>query len=94
MKHIILSAIKKNNEVQIKIDFSYDYKTKEYIKKFPNVKWSTTHKGFYLPFSKATANQLHLYLKEENYNVDHQQLINYQEITTKLCPLNESLKKI
>ena len=93
MKHIILSAFKKNNEVQIKIEFSYDYKTKEYIKKFPNVKWNTTHKGFYLPFSKAIANQLYLYLKEGNYSIDYHQLTDYQKNNKKLSPLNENFKK-
>ena len=71
MSLITLSPLVHRNQQQVKISFDYDYEVKEYIKKFPQVKWSATHKAFYIPFSKENVNQLFLYLRENKYFVDY-----------------------
>ena len=52
MNKIHLSKLYHKNKNQIKVDFEYDYNVKEYIQKYPLVKWSNTYKTFYLPFSR------------------------------------------
>ena len=71
MTTITLSPIKHRNASQVKIGFDFNFDVKEYIKKFPEVKWSATHKAFYVPFSKDNVNRLFLYLREQNYYVDY-----------------------
>lgn len=90
MKKITLSPLKHHNIQQIKIDFTFDYDIKEYIKKFPLVKWSNTHKTFYLPFSKENTNNFYIYLKKNNYEIDYKALINKVDLknSSSLKPLN------
>lgn len=74
MKKIVLSKLYHKNKNQIKIEFDYDFKVKEYVKKYPLVKWSKTYKTFYLPFSKENANNFCIYLRKNNYQVDFKKL--------------------
>ncbi|WP_299680594.1 tyrosine-type recombinase/integrase [uncultured Tenacibaculum sp.] len=74
MSKIHLSKLYHKNKNQIKVDFEYDYNVKEYIKKYPLVKWSNTYKTFYLPFSKENANNFCIYLRKNNYHVDFKKL--------------------
>ena len=83
MLTITLSKILHRNNQQVKIDFDYNYEVKEYVKKFPEVKWSATHKAFYIPFSKENVNQLFLYLRDKNYFVDYSSLKSKQEPSKK-----------
>jgi site-specific recombinase XerD len=55
----------------VKIDFQFNEGTKNYVKKFSELKWSATHKAFYIPFSKDKVNRLFLYLREQKYYVDY-----------------------
>ena len=61
MSLIKLSPINHQNKPQVKIDFEFNYDVKEYIKKFPQTRWSATHKAFYIPFSEENVNRLFLY---------------------------------
>jgi len=70
MSKIHLSKLYHKNKNQIKVDFEYDYNVKEYIKKYPFVKWSNAYKTFYLPISKEKANNFCIYLRKNNYHVD------------------------
>lgn len=74
MTVIILSKFIHNNKNQIRIEFDYNYKVKEYIKKHPLVKWSNTYKTFYLPFSKENANNFCVYLRKNKYSVNFSKL--------------------
>ena len=75
-KKIELSLFNHKGKNQIKIDFNYDFKTKEYIKKFSLVKWSATHKTFYLPFSKENTNNFYSYLKKNGFEVNYDKVVN------------------
>ena len=74
MPTIKLSPITHHDLPQVKIDFEFNHDVKEYIKKFPQVRWSATHKTFYIPFSKENVNRLFLYLRDNKYYVDYGEL--------------------
>lgn len=93
MSKIALSLFTHQKKQQIKISFDYDFETKETVKKFDGVKWSATHKTFYLLFSKKNTNEFYKYLKDSGYTVDYQPLM--QELTkqkTVLQPLKPIFK--
>lgn len=74
MATVTLSIIEHRGEKQIKIAFAYDQDVKEYIKKFPNVKWSRTHDSYYVPYHKRKVNELFQYLRARNLYVDYSAL--------------------
>jgi len=92
MKKITLSLFTHQKNQQIKIGFMYDYDIKEYVKKFPSVRWSASHRTFYTPFSKENTNNLYQYLKKNNYTVDYTALVEKVEKSTKLEPLHLKFK--
>ena len=75
---VTLDIIQHKNKRQITISFEYNLALKELVKKHPLVKWSNTHKVFYLPFSKNNTNAIYIYLKQLGYKV------NYDAITSKI----------
>lgn len=83
MPKITLSRIHHRNNQQVKIDFDYNHDVKEYVKKFPEVKYSATHKAYYIPFSKENVNRLFLYLRDKNYFVDYSSLKSKQNQSPK-----------
>ncbi|HZH69891.1 MAG TPA: recombinase, partial [Flavobacteriaceae bacterium] len=74
MKTIVLQPLVHKNSSQIGIFFPYDLSTKDYIKKFPGVKWSQTHRVFYVKDNSANRQQLFQYLTAERYYVDYSAL--------------------
>lgn len=93
MKKITLSLFTHQKNQQIKIGFVYDDAIKEYVKKFPSVRWSATHKTFYVLFSKEITNKLYSYLKENTYAVDYSALVKKINETKKLDPLKSKFKE-
>ncbi len=75
MIRITLSPFNHKGQKQIKIHFIYDLKVKEYVKQFPKVKWSQTHKAFYVPYSRSTVDELFKFLRTKDYFVDYSQLM-------------------
>ncbi|HMB62721.1 MAG TPA: site-specific tyrosine recombinase/integron integrase [Eudoraea sp.] len=67
MVTIRLAPLHHRNRPQIKIDFDYSFPVKEYIKNFPGVRWSSTHKTFYVLFSDKTKSELCSYLHRGGY---------------------------
>lgn len=92
MKKITLSLFTHQKNQQIKIGFDYDYEVKEYVKKFPSVRWSATHRTFYLSFSKENTNNLYKYLKKNKHTVDYSALVETIEKSKKLEPLNSKFE--
>ena len=74
MQKITLNKVEHRGQQQLTLSFAYNAATKEYIKKFPGVKWSQTLKCFYVPFSKDVTNKIFLYLRHANYFVDYDSL--------------------
>lgn len=89
MIKINLSLFTHKKKLQLKIGFAYNYEVKEYVKKFPLVRWSATYRTFYLPFSKENTNNLYLYLKKNNYKVDYTNVLKTLEKQKKLAPLQD-----
>ncbi|WP_452227129.1 tyrosine-type recombinase/integrase [Lacinutrix cladophorae] len=98
MAQIELSKIQHNNQEQVKIDFEYNYDLKEYIKLFPLVKWSNSHRAYYIPFSKTNVNNLYKHLRAKQHVVDYSLIVSntYDRSTkseAKLKPLKEDYIK-
>jgi site-specific recombinase XerD len=74
-KKITLAPLQHRGELQISIDFEYDYGVKRYVKKLKNVKWSQTHRVYYVKFTSGNKKYLYLYFRNENYYLDYEQLI-------------------
>ncbi|GEQ86236.1 integrase [Patiriisocius marinistellae] len=52
----------------IAIKFEYNFEVKEYIKQFPTVRWSKTHRTFYIPYNFKTLKELKIFLIEKGYS--------------------------
>ncbi|SMC87230.1 tyrosine-type recombinase/integrase [Cellulophaga tyrosinoxydans] len=82
---ITFSKINYDKKELLLIDFPYDFKTKEYIKKFDGVTWHSRLKRFCLPFSKHLTNTFFKYLRAQNYFVDYSALKkNYTSAPTRV----------
>lgn len=46
------------------LQFSYDFKFKEYVKGFPGMTWSKTHRCFYVEYSALVLSSLEQYLQQ------------------------------
>lgn len=68
------------------VSFPYHFETKEYVKGFEGVRWSTELKSFYLPFSKTITNSLFQYLRRKKYFVD------YSALKTSGAPSSNKIK--
>ena len=84
---ITLSHINHHNKPQVKIGFEFNHDVKEYVKKFPQVRWTATHKAFYIPFTKENTNRLFLYLRDNKYYVDYSLLKPKKETSSKSTSL-------
>ncbi|CAA0159366.1 Putative integrase/recombinase [Tenacibaculum maritimum] len=73
MKKVKLSSFLHRNREQIAISFGYD-EVRIHIKKLPDVKWSQTHKTFYIPLTSKNKQELFLHLRAKNWFVDYDQL--------------------
>lgn len=74
MKTIVLELLEHKGEQQIGIYFPYDALVKDYVKQFSSVKWSQTHRVFYVEDSRENRQKLFQYLREGNYYVDYNAL--------------------
>ena len=71
MKKIsILPLVHRKNEI-IAIQFPYDDEIRLYIRELPNIKWSATHRAFYLPNTIDNKKEIYNHLRKKNYFVDY-----------------------
>ncbi|MDT8346364.1 MAG: tyrosine-type recombinase/integrase [Flavobacteriaceae bacterium] len=75
-KIITLKAFQHRGSAQISIEFDYDAEVKHYIKTFEGVKWTQTHRKFYIPNTSTQLHKLFLFLNEKGYYVDYSTLRN------------------
>lgn len=71
---ITLRFFEHNRAKQVGIGFKYDDGVKTYVKQFEGVRWSATHKTFYIGYSKALLHELFEYLRAGGYYVDYSAL--------------------
>jgi site-specific recombinase XerD len=62
MKNITLEPFMHNSLHCIAVKFPYNFETKEYIKKFTGVKWTKTHRTFYIYYTEARLEDLKEYI--------------------------------
>ena len=74
--YITLKPKNHNHEEQILICFEYSIEVREYVKKFPLVKWSNYYGEYYIPFSKTNVNNLYKHLRANQHVVDYSLLMN------------------
>eukprot|EP01093_Parvamoeba_rugata_P002083 TRINITY_DN12609_c0_g1_i1.p1 TRINITY_DN12609_c0_g1~~TRINITY_DN12609_c0_g1_i1.p1 ORF type:complete len:402 (-),score=48.42 TRINITY_DN12609_c0_g1_i1:84-1289(-) len=78
---IILSKLHHNNDNQVAIGFEYNKETKAIVKAVEGVKWSQTHKTFYVLYSKNTIYTLFSYFRSHGYYVDYDEFRKPKENT-------------
>ena len=78
---ITLSKFNHNNEDQLSIGFKFSESTTAIVKAIVGVKWSATHRTFYVSFSKDAINTLYHYFKSNGYYVDYSSLLQPTEKT-------------
>lgn len=72
MKTVItLQKLTHQGDQQIALDFSFNEAVKDYAKRFPGVKWTQTHKCFYVAYSPKNLHELFNYLQTGGYFVDY-----------------------
>lgn len=72
MKSVItLKPFEHHKHPQIGIHFKYNDVVKAYVKQYPEVRWSATHKVFYLGYTAEALHQLFQYLQKEGYYVNY-----------------------
>ncbi|GGD07220.1 hypothetical protein [Hyunsoonleella pacifica] len=97
MKRIKLTPLNYKNALQIAISFNYDDEIRSHLKKLPEVKWSQTHKTFYILFTTENKQQVYQHLRLKNWFVDYKELkvpkhIKAKSLQIKL-PHFQSIKK-
>lgn len=65
--------------LQIGIDFDYNSEVKNYLKNLEGVRWSQTHKTFYIQFTPENRKILHQYLTAKHWDVEDHELKNQDE---------------
>lgn len=71
---ITLKPLQHRGQPQIGILFDYDTEVKDFIKTFGGVKWSQTHRMFYVLNKAANRQRLFLFLTEKGFYVDYNAL--------------------
>ena len=74
MVNIVLSLLFHKNKQIIAINFKFDVEVKTYIKSIEGVKWSQTHKTFYIEYSLLNKHKLYEALRHKNWYVDYRAL--------------------
>ncbi|MGB7786948.1 MAG: site-specific tyrosine recombinase/integron integrase [Salinimicrobium sp.] len=77
MKTVRLFPLRHRYSWQIAIQFSYNLEVKDHIMALKEVKWSRTHRCFYLPFSKENKAKLYFHLRRAGYYVDYRELVGF-----------------
>ncbi|WP_100612595.1 tyrosine-type recombinase/integrase [Confluentibacter lentus] len=84
MFQITLSPLFHKNKQTIAISFKYDDAVKDYIKSIEGVKWSNTHKTFYIENSIENKRKIYQELRNKNWFVDYSALTSVKPEPTKI----------
>lgn len=74
MVNISLFPLYHRNKHSIAINFKFDTTTKDYIKTIEGVKWSKTHKTFYIEHNIVNKQKLYQKLRLKNWYIDYSKL--------------------
>lgn len=70
-KRITLKPLHHRGNAQLGIEFEYDVEVKNYIKTYQGIKWSQTHKMFYVLDTADQRNNLLQFLRRKGFYVDY-----------------------
>lgn len=87
MNQIILLPLFHRNKNLIAINFKFNLATKSYIKSIEDVKWSNTHKTFYIEHTSANLHKLYDTFRLKNWYV------NYNALKSKKVEVNKKIIK-
>ncbi|MCF7569581.1 site-specific integrase [Sabulilitoribacter arenilitoris] len=71
MIKVKLSPLKHKSVNQIAIKFNYNEKVRLHLKKLSDVKWSKTHKTFYIKYSSENKKRIYDHLRDINCFIDY-----------------------
>ena len=91
MPTVTLSSLVHRNASQIAIHFDYNADLKAYIKAFKGVRWSNTHKIFYIEQTAENKHNLFEYLRKQNHYVDYSALRSRVQNPVKKSPIKKSV---
>ncbi|MEG9329156.1 site-specific tyrosine recombinase/integron integrase [Salinimicrobium catena] len=74
MKKITLLPIMYRGDWQISITFRYDPEMKEHVKKFNGVRWSRSHRCFYVGFTAENKKKLFQHFNSKGWFIDYSKL--------------------
>lgn len=92
MTTITLEPFMHNNKSCMGIKFAYHFESKEIIKSMEGVRWTKTHKCFYIIYDQSTISSFKKRLIKKGFiiseNEDNPKVQNTKEIRPNLSPLN------
>ncbi|MEN8186817.1 MAG: tyrosine-type recombinase/integrase [Bacteroidota bacterium] len=74
-----LDIIKHRKSHNISIKFPFNFEAKEALKSIDGVRWSITHKTFYINFSKENHQKLIVLFNTRQWNFDQKKVLEYME---------------
>ena len=77
MVSIRIFPLRHRNNWQIAVQFKYDVQIKDHIMALREVKWSRTHRCFYLLYSIENKSKLFLHLRQGGFYVDYRELAGF-----------------
>lgn len=77
MSTIFVEPLFHNNKWQIAMRFPYDFQKKEYVRKLRDVKWSQSHRVFYLNNTPDNKIKVFNHLKVSEWSVDYKAFQNW-----------------
>ena len=58
----------------MKVEFPYSALVKDTVKNFKGMRWSRTHRCYYVPYSRSLFLEFYAYLRKHHYFVDYEQV--------------------
>ena len=103
-RHIVLIPFDHRGSAKLKLQFDYDVRLKDHVKLLYGVKWSQTHRTFYMPATDGQVSALLTHIKGRGIWVDQQlwmshdkgtETDNIQSVVKKSVPisLNKEIKQ-
>lgn len=92
MVNITLLPLFHRNKHLIAINFKFDTTTKNYINNIKGVKWSKTHKTFYIEHNSINKQKLYQKLRLKNWYIDYSALSSIKVKTQKIDAKTNYLK--
>ncbi|SFZ91329.1 Site-specific recombinase XerD [Flaviramulus basaltis] len=91
---ITLKPLWHNQILYVAVHFRYDENVKNYVKAFPDIKWSKTYKTFYTSHYKERINELFTYFRKQGWYVNYNAFKTVQKQVQKPVLRNPIINKL